>query len=160
MAGPDLRPSSSQLGKGEKFLITGQPPGSLGPLGAAHRGYLWEEPGEEGLSPSPIPEGAQVLLKLQPGPAKAGEGLGKETSNLQEEKTLLKYQRSVQKYGRSGSSSGKTWQGEHTYPSPMEKAAKGRHPDSTTTACQLPYNFLSWKMGRTYLTVSLGNYMS
>lgn len=95
MAGPDLRPSSSQLGKGEKFLITGQPPGSLGPLGAAHRGYLWEEPGEEGLSPSPIPEGAQVLLKLQPGPAEAGEGLGKETSNLQEEKTLLKYQREV-----------------------------------------------------------------
>lgn len=49
------RPSSSQLGMGEKFLITGQQPSSPGPMGAAHSGYLWERrEGGEGSVPAPF----------------------------------------------------------------------------------------------------------
>lgn len=77
MAGPDSGAPSSLLGKGEKFLITGQLPGSLGPLGATHRGYLWEERGEEGLVQKELSSFKNCSLGL----SRPGKGLEKETNS-------------------------------------------------------------------------------
>lgn len=81
MAGPDSGAPSSLLGKGEKFLITGQLPGSLGPLGTTHRGYLWEERGEEGLGPSPFQKELSSFKNCSLGLSRPGKGLEKETNS-------------------------------------------------------------------------------